>query len=106
MDYIIKMVESWEKSGLLIDGASETLKHKIKKQDGGFFSAMLTVMAASLIALMASSLIKPIASSLINSITGKGQEGEFLPLLPLLLMMKVLEKGVKRAGTGFLSEKF
>ena len=31
MDDIIKTVESLEKSGLLIDGASETVKHEIKK---------------------------------------------------------------------------
>ena len=32
-DDIIKIVESLEKLGLLIDGASETVKHKIKKVD-------------------------------------------------------------------------
>ena len=31
MDDIIKIVELLEKSGPLIDGASETVKHKIKK---------------------------------------------------------------------------
>ena len=31
MDDIIKIVESLEKSGLLTDGASETVKHEIKK---------------------------------------------------------------------------
>ena len=55
---------------------------------------------------MASSLIQPIAPSLINSITGKGQEGGFLPLLALLLMMKVLEKGVRSAGRGYMKKKF
>ena len=51
-------------------------------------------MAASLIASMASLLIQPVASSLI----GKGQEGGFLPLLVLPLMIKVLGKGDTRAG--------
>ena len=46
------------------------------------------------------SLIKTVAFSLINAITGKGQEGRFLPLLGLLLMMKVLGKGVRRDGRG------
>ena len=48
---------------------------------------------------MASSLIQPMDSSLINAITGKrvvrarrGQEGGFIPLLALPLMMKVLGK--------------
>ena len=31
MDDIIKVVESLEKSGLLIDGATETVKHEIRK---------------------------------------------------------------------------
>ena len=95
LDDIIKIVESLEKSGLLLDGANETVKHKIKKQ-GGFLGAMMEPMAASVIAPMASLLIQPVASSLINVVTGKGQEGEFLPLLALLLMMKVLEKRVRR----------
>ena len=47
------------------------------------------------------SLIKAFAFSLINAITGKGQEGGFLPLLALLLMMKVLGKGVRRDGRGY-----
>ena len=46
MDDIIKIVESLEKSGLLIDGDSETVKHEIKKQEGGFRSAMMSPMAA------------------------------------------------------------
>ena len=56
-------------------------------------------VAASLIAPMASSLIQPVASSLMNAITRKGQGG-FLPLLALPLMMRVLEKEVRRAGRG------
>ena len=78
IDDIIRIVESLEKPGLLIDGASKTVKHGIKKQEGGFLPALMAPMAASLIALMASSLMQPIASSLINSTTGKGQEGGFL----------------------------
>ena len=49
MDDIIKIGESLEKSGLLIDGAHETVKHEIKKQEGGFLPAMVTPMSASLI---------------------------------------------------------
>ena len=91
MSDIIEIVESLEKSSLLIDGGTETVKTEIKKkQEGGFLRAMIKTMAAS--------LIQPVASSLINSITGKGQERGFLPLLALSLMIKVLEKGVRRAG--------
>ena len=70
MDEVIKIVEPLEKSGLLIDGACETVQHQIKNQ-GRFLPAMMAPMAASLTAPMASSLIKPAASSLINAITGK-----------------------------------
>ena len=98
IDDIIKTVESLEKSDLLIGGATETVKHEIKNQEGGFLRDMMSPMAASLIAPMASSLIQPAASSLINALTGTRQEGGFLPLLALLLMMKVLGKGIRRAG--------
>ena len=84
MGDIIKFVESLEKSSL-IDGATETVKHEIKKQTRSWISWV----AASLVALMVSSMMKPVAFSLINAITEKGQEGGFLPLLALVLMMKV-----------------
>ena len=106
MDDIIKIVESLEKSRLLIDGANETVKHEIKKQEGRFLPAMMAPMAASLIAPMVSSLIQPIAFSLINIITGKEQKGWFRPLLALPLMMKVLGKGVRRAGNGYMNKHF
>ena len=107
MDDIIKIVASREKSGLLINGASEIVKREIKKQ-GGYLPAMMEPMTASLIAPMASSWIQPVASSLINAITGKevtrtgkGQGG-FLPLLAAPLLLKgIFGKGVTRAGRGY-----
>ena len=99
MTDIIKIIDSPEKSGVWINGATETVKHGIKKQEGGFLGAMMAPMAASLIASMASSFIQPVASSLINAITGKIQEGGFLPLLVLPLMKKAMSgKRVKSAG--------
>ena len=62
IDDIIKIVESLEKSSPLIDGVTETVKHKIKKQEGGFLGAMVEAMAASLKGPMACSLIQPAAS--------------------------------------------
>ena len=78
MNDIIEIVESLKKSGLLIDGPRKTVKHEIRKQDDGFFPAMMASIAALLIAPMVSSLIQLIISSLINSITAKRQEGGFL----------------------------
>ena len=99
MNNIIKIVESLKKSGLLIDGVTETVKNEI------ILGAMMAFMAASLLAPMDFSLIQSAASSLINAISGKGimragkgQECGFLPLLALSLTMKVLGKGVTRAG--------
>ena len=82
-DDIIEISESLENSGLLIDCATETVKHEIKKSKKADFLAVMGLMAALLIAPMASSLIEPVISSLINYITGKGkgQKGGFLPLL-------------------------
>ena len=41
MNDIIKMVVSFEKSSILINVASETVKYEKKKQKGWFFSAYL-----------------------------------------------------------------
>ena len=103
MDDITKIVELLEKSGLLIDGTTETVKHKLRKQEGGFLEAMVAPMAVLLVAPMISLLIQPLVSSLINAITGKGKQDGFLPLFALLLMMKVLEKGVRRTGRGYIN---
>ena len=93
MSNIIRIVESLEKSRLLIDGATETIKQEIKKAEGGFLGAMMAPMSASLIQLVAPSLIK--------AMTVKGQEEGFVLLLALPLMMKVLGKVVRRAGRGY-----
>ena len=57
MGYIIKTAVSLENSGLSIDGASETVKHEIKTQEGGFLPPIMAPMAVSLIGPMAFSLI-------------------------------------------------
>ena len=54
------------------------------KQEGEFLGAVMT----------------PMASSLINAIIRKGQGGGFLPLFVYSFIMKVLAKGVIRAGRG------
>ena len=65
----------------------------------------MMLMAASLRAPMVSSLIQTVASSFINVISEKiamtarkGQDGGFIPLLTLALMIEVLEKGATKAG--------
>ena len=103
----IKIEESLKQSSLLIDGATETVKSKIKKEECGFLGAMMAPMAASLIAPKASLLMQAVASLLINPISGKGvtragkgEEGGIVPLLALPLVINVLGKGVIRTGKG------
>ena len=59
MDDIIKIVESLEKSGQIVDGATETVKHgkQQQKQEGIFVWAMMAIKTALLITPMTSSLI-------------------------------------------------
>ena len=43
------MIKSWEDSNVLVDGITERVKHKIKKQEGRFLPALLTTLAALLL---------------------------------------------------------
>ena len=62
---IIKVIKSLEDSSVLIDGATETVKHEIKKkQEDGFLRALLRPSAAS--------LVQPIISSVVKGISGRG----------------------------------
>ena len=57
----IKFTKPLENSGILIDGITETVKHEIK---GGFLSALLAPLDAS--------LVQPVISSVVKSISGRG----------------------------------
>ena len=57
MNDIMKIVRSFEVSGLLIKGVSETIKYEAKKQKGGFLGMLLGTLGASLLG---------------NVLTGKG----------------------------------
>ena len=45
----MKIVKSLEDSGLLLKGVSETIQNEAKEQKGGFFSALLGTLGASLL---------------------------------------------------------
>ena len=49
MNDIIKILKSLEDSGVLINGVTETVKHEIKIQKGGFLEALLGPLAGSLV---------------------------------------------------------
>ena len=74
MDDIITIVRSLEESGLLVDGATETVKHEIKKQEGGLLDTIMAPMVASLIETMDSWLTQPVASLLVNAISWKEEQ--------------------------------
>ena len=61
MNDIIKIIKSLEDSGVLIDGVTETVKHEIKKQEGGFLGALLAPLAASFVRQAISPVIKCIS---------------------------------------------
>ena len=44
-----KIVKALEDSGVLIQGISKTLKHKVKKQNGGMLSMILRTLGAPLL---------------------------------------------------------
>ena len=57
MNDIMKIIKFLEKSGLLIKGASKTIKNEVKEQKGGFLGMLLGTLGASLLG---------------NLLTGKG----------------------------------
>ena len=49
MKDIIKIVKSFEDSGFLLEGVSETIQNEAKEQKGGFLSMLLGTLGASLL---------------------------------------------------------
>ena len=49
MKDLIKIVKSLEDSGLLLKGVTETVQNEVKEQKGGFLSALLGTLGASLL---------------------------------------------------------
>ena len=46
---IIKIIKSLEDSGLLLKGVTETVQNEVKEQKGGFLTALLGTLGASLL---------------------------------------------------------
>ena len=49
MEDLIKIVKSLEDSGLLLKEVTESVQNKVKEQKGGFLSALLGTLGASLL---------------------------------------------------------
>ena len=99
-DDIIRIVESLERSGLLTDNTSETVKDQIKKQEGGFFGGSDDTYGCFNNSTYDKYIDTSCGSLLINPITGKkvrragkGQEDGILTLLPLPLMFQDISEG-------------
>ena len=73
MDDLIKIVKSFEDSGLLLKWVAESVQNEIKEQKGGFLSMLLGTLGASLLG---------------NLLTGKGVNKK--------------GKGINRAGEGII----
>ena len=64
MNDIIKIIKSLEDSDLLINRTTEIVKHKIKKQEGGWLWVLLAALAAS--------VVQPLISSVVKGLIGRG----------------------------------
>ena len=49
MDDLIKIVKALEDSGLLLEGVTKSVQNEVKEQNGGFRSALLGTLGASLL---------------------------------------------------------
>ena len=49
MNYIIKIIEALENSGILLKEVTKTIENETKEQRGGFFSMLLGTLGASLL---------------------------------------------------------
>ena len=98
-------LKSPEKSGLLIVGAIETIKHETKKRRYIFWG-YYDVFECFINSINTFSLVQPLSSSLINATTEKrvmiaekGQEGRYFPSLALSLMIRAMSgRGVTKRG--------
>ena len=67
MNDIIKIKKSLEDSGVLIDGVTENVKNKLKKQEEELLGTLLAPLTAS--------SVKPVISSVVKGISGRGVSG-------------------------------
>ena len=68
---IINHHKSWENSGVLIDGVTETVKHEIRKQEDKFLGALSVPLTTSLVQQVISSAVKGICRGGVRG-AGKG----------------------------------
>ena len=70
---LLKVVKSFENSGLLLNGVTESVKNEVKEQGGGFLSMLLGTLAASLLGNLLSGK-GAIATSQRQVVNKKGKE--------------------------------
>ena len=77
---IIIIIKSLEDLGVLIDRVTGTVKHEIKKQEGRFPTALL--------ALLATSIVQPVVSKSSKVVKG------------------ISKRGIRRARRGYMNNNF
>ena len=76
MEDLIKIVKSLEDSGLLLKGVTESVQNKVKEQKGGFLSALLGTLGASLLgSLVAGKGIRRAGEGVVRA--GEGNNMDF-----------------------------
>ena len=72
----IKIVKSFEDSGLLLKGVTESVQNEVKEQKGGFLSMLLGTLGASLLGnLLAGEAINRSAEGIVKA--GEGNKLDF-----------------------------
>ena len=61
MNDSVKIIKSLKYLGVSIDRVTETVKHKVKKQDSGFLGVLLPYLAFSVLQSVISSVVKNIS---------------------------------------------
>ena len=88
---IIKIVKSVEDSGLLMKGVTETVQNEVKEQKGGFLSALLGTLGASLLGdplIGKGAMAKSVSEEMKSTSQGRG----------IYRAGKGKGKGINRAG--------
>ena len=79
MNDVVTIIKSLEDSDVSINGATETVKHKIKKQKGQFLQVLLALLAAL--------SVQPVVSSLVKGISERGVRREGRPYMDKIFQL-------------------
>ena len=98
MDDIMKIIQAFEDSNILLKGVTKTIKNETKEQKGGFLGMLLGILGASLLGNLLTG--KEIVRACSGNKRGKGivRAGSGRPSSSASQNKK--GKGIARAGSG------